>query len=316
MSTQVEQAPAPGLAPPPEISGDAELLDKHLQKVFQGQVERLAQEHGGAGDHGAVLDALREPGAHEIKQPPLAAQAVLNVCRRRNYSVTELNRLISRDPALSQALLRHANSAWYTSRLAGKVISINAAVQRVGTKGVHATVMAHVMEGELSRPGPGLDKMVQTVWKHMVRTAPIARALSRPFKADPDAAYTLGLLHDAGKLVIFDRIAGARKKVRRDLKLSDEFISATLRTLHEPLGALAALQWGIEADHSASIASHHRTSPEGDQPMAEVLYLAERIDLANTSGSEMALDEWWSAGKLSGDRTLVENILEQGVPEA
>lgn len=314
--TTAEQAPAPGLAPPPEISGDAELLDRHLQKVFQGQVDRLANEYGGVGDHGVVLDALRQPGAHEIKQPPLAAQAVLNVCRRRNYSVTELNRLISRDPALSQALLRHANSAWYTSRLAGKVISINAAVQRVGTKGVHATVMAHVMEGELSRPGPGLDKMVQQVWKHMVRTAPAARALARAFKQDPDAAYTLGLLHDAGKLVLFDRIAQARKKVRRDLKLSDDFVSASLRTLHEPLGALAALQWGIDADMAASVASHHRASSEDGQPMAQVLYLAEKIDLANTAGQELDLDGWWSQGKLAGDRTLVEGILEQGLPAA
>lgn len=313
--TTAERAPAPGLAPPPEISGDAELLDRHLQKVFQGQVDRLANQYGGAGDHGVVLDALRQPGAHEIKQPPLAAQAVLNVCRRRNYSVTELNRLISRDPALSQALLRHANSAWYTSRLAGKVISINAAVQRVGTKGVHATVMAHVMEGELSRPGPGLDRMVQQVWKHMVRAAPVARALARAFRQDPDAAYTLGLLHDAGKLVLFDRIAQARKKVRRELKLSDAFVSASLRTLHEPLGALAALQWGIDADMAASVASHHRSSSEDGQPMAQVLYLAEKIDLANTSGEEPDLDGWWSQGKLAGDRTLVEGILEQGLPE-
>jgi HD-like signal output (HDOD) protein len=313
--TTVEQAPAPGLAPPPEISGDAELLDRHLQKVFQGQVDRLAAEYGGAGDHGAVLDALRAPGAHEIKQPPLAAQAVLNVCRRRNYSVAELNKLISRDPALSQALLRHANSAWYTSRLAGKVISINAAVQRVGTKGVHATVMAHVMEGELSRPGPGLDKMVQQVWKHMVRTAPISRALSRAFRQDPDAAYTLGLLHDAGKLVILDRVAGARKKVRRDLKLSDEFVSQLLRTLHEPLGALAALQWGIDADHAASVASHHRASTEEGQTMAELLFLAEKIDLANTNGAELDLDALWAEGKLSGDRALVEGVLEAGVPQ-
>lgn len=313
--TIAEQAPAPGLAPPPEISGDGELLDRHLQKVFQGQVDRLANEFGGAGDHGAVLDAFRAPGAHEIKQPPLAAQAVLNVCRRRNYSVAELNRLISRDPALSQALIRHANSAWYTSRLAGKVISINAAVQRVGTKGVHATVMAHVMEGELSRPGPGLDKMVQQVWKHMVRTAPVARALSRAFKQDPDAAYTLGLLHDAGKLVLFDRIAGARKKVRRDLKLSDEFISTMLRTLHEPLGALAALQWGIDAEAAASVASHHRTTPEEGHPMAEVLYLAEKIDLANSAGAELDLEGWWAEGRLTGDQKLVAGILEQGITE-
>lgn len=314
--SQVEQAPAPGMAPPPEISGDAEELERHLKKVFLGQVDRLASEFGGAGDHGLVLDGLRQPGAHEIKQPPVAAQQVLRVCRKRNYSVTELTQLIGKDPALSQALLRHANSAWYTSRMAAKVLSINAAVQRIGTQGVHATVMAHVIGGELSRPGPGLDKMVQVVWKHMVRTAPIARAFARAFKVDPDGIYTLALLHDAGKLVLFDRISEQRKKARRDLKLSDEFVAACLRTLHEPLGALAALQWGIDAGPASAIASHHRSSPDEPNPEAEVLFLAERVDLVNENGGEMELENWWLQARLSGDKSLVSNILDQGIPEA
>ena len=308
-------APTAPAVDTPAGEGDeiAARLESELLAQFHRQIDLLEEQFGGpdAGDVNIVFEALRAPGAHEIRQPPNAAQAVLAVCRRRNYSMNELTRLITRDPALSQALLRHSNSAFYMSRFSQKVISIGAAVQRVGTKGVHATVMSHVIEGELSRPGAGLDKIAQMVWQHMVRTAPIARGLARAFKQDPEAIYTLGLLHDAGKLVLFDRIADQRKRVRRDLQLPEAFIEIALRLVHEPLGGLAALQWGIEPVHCEAIAHHHRQPPRDGMPESEALFLAERLDLAAVRGEEPNLDVWWEEGQITGDRRLVEAALEK-----
>ena len=303
-------------APAPEV--EAGELETQLMAEFRTRVDELEEQFGGCecGDVEAVLESLRAPGAHEIRQPPTAAQAVLAVCRRRNYSMSELTRLISRDPALSQALLRHANSAFYLSRFSQTVISIQAAVQRVGTKGVHATVMSHVIEGEMSRPGAGLDKIAGQVWQHMVRTAPIARSMARAFRQDPEAIYTLGLLHDAGKLVLFDRIADQRKRMRRDLNLPEAFIEIALRLVHEPLGGLAALQWGLEPAHAAAIATHHRQPPKEGMPAAEVVFLAERIDLAQVRGGAVDLDAWWDEGQLTGDRKLVAGVLEQAAEAA
>ncbi|HIF07171.1 MAG TPA: HDOD domain-containing protein, partial [Gemmatimonadetes bacterium] len=101
-----------------------------------------------------VLDSVRKSALSNIPQPPTAAQAVLSLCQRPNYSFQELTELIERDPSLSAALLRHANSAWYGTADAGRVVGLRAAVHRVGTKGVHASVMSSIVEGAMSCPGP------------------------------------------------------------------------------------------------------------------------------------------------------------------
>lgn len=45
-------------------------------------------------------------------------------------------------------------------------------------------------------------------------TLVMARGIARLFGADPDEAFTLALLHDVGKLVLFDRVAAAKTRRR------------------------------------------------------------------------------------------------------
>ena len=87
---------------------------------------------GADSDAMDVLDSVRKSASRNIPQPPTAAQAVLSLCQRRDYSLHELTELIERDPSLSAALLRHANSAWYGSADAGRVVGLRAAVRRAG----------------------------------------------------------------------------------------------------------------------------------------------------------------------------------------
>lgn len=260
---------------------------------------------GGDGDVRAVLAAVVEPGA-VIRQPPTAAQEVLALCRR-SYGLDEMRGLFEKDPAMSQALLRHANSAWYGGLSVERLLGLKAAIQRVGSKGVNATVMYHLLQGELSRPGPGLDGLVQQVWEHMVRTAPIARALAHAFRADPDEAFTLGLLHDVGKLVFFDRVAEERRRAKRDLRLPGGFVPGALTALHEPLGALAALEWGLDAESAVVIGSHHRRGDHpADGPLSETVYVAEAVDLAQERGRPLDLTLLWAEGELTGSQEAVE----------
>jgi len=287
-----------------EGPSEAELgrrLDEHCARLG---------EHFEGRDVELLLQALRAGGQAIIRQPPLAAQALLTLLNRRSYGMDEVIRLIERDPALSQALLRHANSAWYASSFGAPVISIRGAVQRVGTKGVHAMVMAQVVQGGLSRPGAGFNEMATMVWNHMVRTAPIARRLARVLGGGAEDAYTLGLLHDVGKLVLFDRIADLRRRERRNLDLPSGFVRIALREVHETLGGIAALQWRLADEAVRVISGHHRTPPpEGFDPLGEAVFLAEKIDIAAQRGEELDLEQLWADGGLQGPRERVETFL-------
>jgi HD-like signal output (HDOD) protein len=256
--------------------------------------------------------AILESGAElSIRQPPAAAQAALRVARNPDRGLAELTRLVEKDPVLTQSLLRQASSAMYATSGGGTVLSLDAAVNRLGAKGVQVVVLSVMVESLMGRPGEELSRLMLLVWEHMGRTAPLARALAPAFDAPVHEVFVVGLLHDAGKLALFDRFAALRTELRRDLVLPAGFVEAALSTLHEPLGGLVMQRWGMAGPAAQTVASHHRTPPvPGAERMNEVVYLAEKLDLAMTRGTPVTLDQWWQEGSLTGNREKAGKIVD------
>lgn len=297
------RAVAPGAWPDRGAAWIAGMLEERLAGL-RPHVLREANR----SDVGALLHTLHDPADDVIRRPPTAAQDVLDLCRRPDSGLGELTTLLERDPGLVQALLRHANSAWYASRGGTPVATVGPAVQRIGTSGVYATVMSAMLEGQMSRPGAEYAAMARMTWEHMVRVAPLARRLAPCFDVDPEEAFTLGLLHDVGKLVFFDRVSDLRRKLRRPVHLPRPFLEDALRALHEPLGGMATLAWGLPQRFTAVVASHHRTDDAGGSA-AQVVYLAERLDLARARGETLDPEAVHCDGRLTPSLDLVAAAL-------
>jgi HD-like signal output (HDOD) protein len=280
-------------------------LDRQLWEQIRVEAEALNDTWGdeqASEDAQELLYLIVQSHRTLIQQPPAAAQAVLKLLGRRNYGQADVTRLIERDPALSQSLLRHSNSVFYSTKHSEPVVSIKSAVQRIGGTGVHATVMGQVVRGQLSRPGAVFDRMVSMAWEHMVAVAPIARSLARAFHVDGESAFTLGLLHDIGKLVFFSEVAALRKRKRREVRLSPYFVKSALERLHEPLGGIAAMQWGLDASSSWVISHHHRRGmSETPDRLTELMFVAECADLACRAGRAMDLNAVWESGGITVD---------------
>jgi HD-like signal output (HDOD) protein len=301
-------APPAGAAPQDAATPLMDTLGAQLRT----RAEALVAELPGAGradDVMRLVESLTSGNAMVVRQPPVAAERALAVTRDPDVGSSALVRLVEEDPSLSQALLRYANSAVYrTSSQA--CVSLQQAVQRVGGTGVHNVVLRAMVDGLLCRPGGRYQAMVEQVWSHMVRTAPVARSLAPEFGLVPDHAFALGLLHDVGKLVIFDRIGTLRTALRRDIVVSDHALAILLRSLHEPLGAMAAAQWSLGDATARAIAMHHRQPAPSEPHLAsELLFLAERIDIAGVQGRAVDLDAWWVEGGLLTGKQRVERLL-------
>jgi putative nucleotidyltransferase with HDIG domain len=285
-----------------------------IRRAFARGTHELRNRYADAlheGDGRSLLASLGEKGSVLVKQPPIAAQAVLSVIQRRDCSLTQLARVVEKDPALLQDLLRHANSAYYATSMAKPVTSVAMAVRRMGTSGVYATVMARIVEGQFTKPGGELDGIAVMVWEHLIRTAPIARMLARSFKVDAEEAFTLGLLHDVGKLILFDRVADLRRRRRREVDLPEGFIVDALALLHEPVGATACTSWGLSDEFLRAMVHHHRRPPTRTPcPLSEVAFLAERIDLAAQRGEDLDLPALWAEGQLTGPMDAVAEVVE------
>jgi HD-like signal output (HDOD) protein len=276
---------------------------EHWQGILSRVLYRwgeLADEMPSTPDAALLVQALRAPADSVIRQLPSSAQDALALCEDVNLSRPQLAARLGKDPALVQSLLRTANSAAYA---AGRksLLSLDGAIERIGLTGTRAVVMAKSVEGLLSRPGGNYDAMLTDVWAHMVRTGPLARTIAPAFGIDRDETFSVALLHDVGKLVIFDQISAMRSQLRRPFAVPVAWLSAFIQETHASLGALAMLQWKMGARAAIAIGDHHRVDPaEGANEFAEVIHAAERLDHASRKGYPVDLESIWKTGRLSG----------------
>lgn len=294
---RIEREGAP-VAPPDEP------IDEFLERELGLAIEMLRTELPDAlltPDLQDLLDRICGDLSGQLRQLPSAAQQALSACDDPDVPTQALVPLFERDPILAKALLERANSAYY-SRGGPPCLSLGPAIVRQGRRSAHNVILQQAMSGLVCRPGPMWNVMVSRIWSHMVRTGPIARAVAPAFQVDPEQAFALALLHDVGKLVVFDTLAAQRAATHTDGKILPVAMKRTLRSLHEPLGGLCALKWDLGADAARAIGTHHREPlPAVRNPLAEVIWLAERIDLDAQKRLPINLVELWKQGALGGD---------------
>lgn len=279
------------------------------------EVEKLRRKHPVASEQDDVAELIRSlsdgPDA-VIRQLPAAARDTLMLLDDPNVSRAKLAETLGSDPALMQSLLRTANSAIFSAGR-GQVLTIGQSLDRIGMDGARSVVLASSVQGLLSQPGGEFTAMATKVWDHMVRMAPLARALAPAFNADREETFAVAVLHDVGKLIVFDRISHLRTQRRRSLVIDVSFASVMLQHVHESLGALAAARWGIGERGAQAIGTHHRlgSARTSANPIAEAVYLAERADHAEQRGEALDLEVVWRQGWLSGTPAAAAAILDE-----
>ena len=303
--------PAPVPPPPPRASVAPAVLDlataDALAAAVRVAVDALhvaprpsnADAGYGAGLR-ALTDAVVDAPADAVRQLPGAAREALAVCDDPGAGAAELARVCEGDLAVARAVLREANSMFYARPGQVPATSLREAVNRVGVGGVRNVLVDVTISALLCPAGSRYTSITAAIWAHAQRTGALARAAAPAFGVSPDRAFAAGLLHDVGKLVLLDR-AAALAEERSTPTVAWPALRAALVALHEPLGALAVLRWGMGAEAAGAIASHHRAPlPEMPDTMSEVIYLAERVDHAATRGDVLDLERLWTDAALGG----------------
>jgi HD-like signal output (HDOD) protein len=313
----VESAPAPKplpLAPQVPAPDPRQVAEAALHRSLNWRTRVLldgASKDAKLSDGPELVEALRTANDSVIRQPPAAAMHALSIARNPDAPMIKVTALFEHDPMLAQNLLRQANSVFYR-RDGAPCTSLHNGVQRVGMKGVQGVLMTSMVQQMLCRPGSAYDAYVQKVWSHMQRTAPIARAIAPAFGVDAETAYSLALLHDVGKLVVFDHVSRLRHDHHRELKMPETFFRQVLFHLHEPIGGLSALRWDMGAEAAHAIAEHHRRpAPETPDRVTECLYVAECVELAHTNFTKLDWERIWEEGAITSDVALVQDRLRQ-----
>ena len=217
--------------------------------------------------------------------PPLSesVSALLPVMNKDSHTVRDVVEVLERDPILAVRVLKVANSAAYARRIPAETVM--AAASYLGDVTILALAFrlsnAKTYESSLD----GYQAVRGMLWEHSLKTAIAARMLASKAKTQlsPGIAYTAGLLHDIGKVVLSAFLKGTPEMTGDFLALE----RATTKTDHAEVGAILAQRWKLPASIHEAIAWHHEPSKaaEMQKPLVYAVHLADMAAMISGAGT-------------------------------
>ena len=251
---------------------------------------------------------------------PAIVMELLNNIDKEELNVKELAQKVSLDLALTAKTLRYANSAYYSTMI--KVTTVQQAISLLGLSTVRQIVMTAALSGCFPENNcKGFSH--KDFWRHSNAVAIAARILARRLNLNTDVAFTAGLLHDIGALVLATYYTAYYEQVlmHRQEQTTTQF--ETERQLihidHAAIGEALARQWNFSDMMIKAIAGHHQPETPGLGFLATIIHVADGIAhaLGVTTTPDLAPPEitgqsWESLGL---DQALLDEVLAEAAKE-
>ena len=232
-----------------------------------------------------MLPEMQAIAADEIVRqlhnlPTLSSVVVelLSCVDQDDIDIATLARKVSLDQALAAKTLRFANSSFFGSH--SKVTTIQQAISLLGMQSVRHLVTASALAGHFPEGDcPGFDS--RAFWRHSIATAVCCKVLAMHLHLNQDFAFTAGLLHDIGRLVLVSRFpqqysAAIAYRASVDCYLLDAE-RAVLTTDHVAVGQALAAQWNFSEVIQNAISGHHEPDSFGSGSIASIVHVANSI---------------------------------------
>jgi putative nucleotidyltransferase with HDIG domain len=215
---------------------------------------------------------------------PQIVARILDMLGDEETNAEMLSKHILSDPAVVARLLAAANAGAIGA--SGKVDSVRQAIMLLGVSRVREITLATAIIDRFS-PAPPFD--ARRLWLHSVGVAVCAQEVARSAELDVDVAYTAGLLHDIGQLLLFAfdpaAYAGAlHLRAERDIDIVDaerEYLGVD----HAHVGGELARLWKLPEAVADAISAHHVSAgSEPENEMADAVHVAEVLSHALNLG--------------------------------
>ncbi|MES2036342.1 MAG: HDOD domain-containing protein [Pseudomonadota bacterium] len=262
-----------------------------------------------------IIDSVKD-----LPTLPAIVMELLNNIDNEELDMHELAQKVSHDMALTAKTLRYANSPYYATMI--KVTTVQQAISLLGLSTVRQIIMTAALTGCFPENNcRGFDH--KEFWRHSNAVAIAARILARRLKLNTDVAFTAGLLHDIGALVLATCYTEAYETVlaqRQELQTTQyEAEKQILGIDHAMVGETLATQWNFSEVMIKAISGHHHPEKPGLGFLATIIHVADGIAhaLGVTTTPDLAPPEitgqsWESLGL---DQTVLDEVLAEAASE-
>jgi len=202
---------------------------------------------------------------NKVKNLPPVSQAALklvNLLEQAAISNDEIVHVIKCDNVLTAKLLRACNSPYFG--LDEPVASVDQSVLMLGHQQILHIVLTLAFGGAMVVPMPGYAVEANELWRHSLLTATAAEIVagSGDLNVEAPVAFTVGLLHDIGKLALSQALTPELQIEIRQL-IEQEGCPRTdaekkiMGADHSEVGACLLKSWNLPEDIVEAVANHH-----------------------------------------------------------
>lgn len=219
--------------------------------------------------------------------PALLMEAIQQIDNNQNLKT--LVDKICLDPAMAMRILRVANSPFYG--MPREIGSLREAVILLGLNRVRDLLVSVFFSKMM--PAQHKDFNYRLFWHHSMAVAECTRQLALFTGSSLDFAFTAGLLHDIGRLVIVVLFPDEYSRIIKESVPPDE-LETERRILgfdNVQLGGMAAHYWNLPVAVQEAI-EQHKTPPEwaAVKSLGLLVYTSNLLTV-NAGSDESALDD-------------------------
>lgn len=215
---------------------------------------------------------------HRLPSLPTVVMELLASMDQEDVDVDTLAQKIAQDQALTAKTLRLANSSFY-----GRVREVNTmaeAIAILGFRTVRSVVTTAGLIQALNHTGAECVDL-GPFWRHAIAAAVCARELAPHLRTNPDHAYTAGLLHDIGRLVLVTQFAERYTSVVAYRTQHDcSTLVAERHVLgidHAAIGQALTSYWKFPTPMQWAVGQHHESNLAATEPLTLVVAAADAI---------------------------------------
>lgn len=245
-------------------------------------------------DH--VRNILNHPEKLSTQIPPLPTilLQLINTLKDDNAEFSDIAEVIEKDPSLAIEVLRIANSALYFKG-DGEITSLQKAVSLIGVAGI-ASISSTILLEKIRPVAPIYYRMFgKQIWIHSMQCAFLCKALARNAQQDEFDAYFLGLIHDIGKIIIFNCLCDALSAGLTEGSPGTRAFKELMSEMSSDISFFIAQEWALPKMYCDALQAHRHIHSD---PLATLLYKGNLLSEIYLLVKKKALDD-----------TIIDNLL-------
>ncbi len=219
----------------------------------------------------------KEVRQRAVPRLPTVIPKLLKSLRDPDSSAKHYVDIINKDPVMSAAVLKLANSVYFNP-IGKRIHDIERAVVKLGIDGLRSVLSAAVMQPIIQRDSPYFSQTGQRMWQHSLTCAVACEVIAEHRDMEKFKVYVMGLVHDIGRTTLFSELCKQFKKNGEDVKPGYNAFVPIMKVMGYPVSFWVAKDWELPKEVCSALAEQAAIKPGVKvSPFAHVLYQANMV---------------------------------------